>query len=257
MAIPTQYQVISPSTQTIIGGGHLHTPPSIFQHMMGQHNPEHQPGSWDQVPQVPPMYMPWSVPSLQQSRLVTFTGEQQQQTCGPMVHQKRKLDITDVESSRKQFISEEKMAAHFRDMHISSHYTPTLGPSTSSACPPSQPSTSTTSEVEIDSTPVNLQDGKSMHPRLVISEELKRLQNEPLLPASLLSKLERPSMALVLWEPPTRHLRLPLHQHPPAQPSTSTAEEDDNNNNIDNNNEQIPDLNQAYSSTVQLEPMDL
>ncbi|XP_015113053.1 uncharacterized protein LOC107038470 isoform X2 [Diachasma alloeum] len=230
--------------------------------MMGQHNPQHQPGSWDQIPQVPPMYMPWSVPSLQQSQLVRFTGERQQQTCGPMVHQKRKLDVPDVIETRptKQFISEEKMAAHFRNMHISSHYSPTPVPSTSSACSPPQPSTSTTTDVEIDvdPAPVNLEDGKSMHPRLVISEELKRLQNEPLLPASLLSKLERPSMALVLWEPPTRHLRLPLSQHPPAQPSTSTAEEDDNNNNIDNNNEQIPDLNQAYSSNnVELEPMDL
>ncbi|XP_011305446.1 uncharacterized protein Mst85C isoform X2 [Fopius arisanus] len=230
--------------------------------MMGQQNPYQQSGNWEQVPQVPPMYMPWSVPSLQQSQLVRFTGERQQQTCGPMVHQKRKLDVPDIVETRpsKQFISEEKMAAHFRDMHISSNYSPTPVSSTSSMCSMSQASnsTSTSVEIDVDPAPVNMEDGKSMHPRLVISEELKRLQNEPLLPASLLSKLERPSMALVLWEPPSRHLRLPFSSQPPAQPSTSTTEEDDNNNNIDNNNEQIPDLNQAYSfNNSPLELMDL
>lgn len=96
MAMPSQFQVINPPVQNPMGGAHLFTPQSIFQHMMGQHNMPHEPGSWTQIPQVPPMYMPWRVPSLQQSQLVRFTGEQQSSTCGPIIHQKRKLDIPDV-----------------------------------------------------------------------------------------------------------------------------------------------------------------
>lgn len=75
------------------------------------------------------------------------------------------------------------MAAHFRNMHISTNYS-----STSTDCNP-QPSTSSKIDLTADTTPGNIEDGKSMHPRLVMSDELKRLQHEPLLPASLLSKL--------------------------------------------------------------------
>ncbi|KAG8236789.1 hypothetical protein J437_LFUL016281 [Ladona fulva] len=47
--------------------------------------------------------------------------------------------------------------------------------------------------------------------RLVLSEEMKNIKSEPIIPASLLTKLEKPSMALVLWQPPSgsvfKHLR--------------------------------------------------
>lgn len=70
-------------------------------------------------------------------------------------------------------------------MHISSSITSSPVASTSKV---SEPQTGINSDVdlEVDGT---LDEGKSIHPRLVMSEELKRLQQEPLLPASLLSKL--------------------------------------------------------------------
>ena len=95
MTTPTQYQVIHQPAQNAIGGTHLHTPQSIFQHMMGQQNVPHQSGPWPQMPKVPPMMMPWSIPSLQQSQLVRFTGERLQPTDTKPLHVKRKLEVPD------------------------------------------------------------------------------------------------------------------------------------------------------------------
>ena len=106
---------------------------------------------------------------------------------------------------------------------------------------------------------VDAERAKSGHPRLMLSEELKRLQQEPILPTSLLSKLERPSMALVLWEPPNKHLRiLPARDAPTPIPDTSDDNNNNNNNSNNNNNEAIPDLNQTLSSNASVfEPMEL
>ncbi|KAK2585488.1 hypothetical protein KPH14_010142 [Odynerus spinipes] len=230
-----------------MGGTHLHTPPSIFQHMMVQQGTSQQVGSWSQMPQVPPLSIPWSVPALQQPELIRFTGEQ---NYVPTLHQKRKLETPDLLDTRKtkQLITEEKMAAHFQDLHISSTYQspPDPIPSTSAASTPLEKS-----NVGMDMETANVVDADhSKSPRLILSEELKRLQQEPILPSTLLSKLERPSMALVLWEPPSKHLRiLPTRDTPTPIPSVS----DDNNNNNNNNSEGIPDLNQATS----FEPMEL
>ncbi|CAL1673040.1 unnamed protein product [Lasius platythorax] len=217
--------------------------------MMNQQNSQQQQvGSWMQMPQVPPITIPWSVPALQQQELIRFTGET---SSGPIIHQKRKLETSDVIDiyRNKQFITEEKMTAHFKSLRISSiHETESPVPSTS---------TSSSSHTQLD---MDLDDGRNtngeqltgIHPRLVLSEELKRMQEEPILPSTLLSKLERPSMALVLWEPPNRHLRiLPSRDTPTPIPSTSG---DNNNNN--NNNDATPDLN-ASSALSAFEPMEL
>lgn len=80
-----------------MGGAHLHTPPSIFQHLMGQHNPSQQGvSSWMQIPQVPPVSMPWSIPVAQQPEVIRFNGEMSQSNFGYTLHQKRKLAPSDV-----------------------------------------------------------------------------------------------------------------------------------------------------------------
>lgn len=87
----------------------------------------------------------------------------------------------------KQFITEEKMAAHFKDLHISSNYQQhSPVPSTSTADTQPLPSRELNMELEIDA--ANTDQLKS-GPRLILSEELKRLKKEPILPNSLLSKL--------------------------------------------------------------------
>jgi len=91
-----------------MGGAHLCTPQSIFQQMMNQQNPQQQQiGPWMQMPQVPPITIPWSVPALQQSELIRFTGETSgfsSQQIGPIdrhrrrmiLQQKRKLEAPDI-----------------------------------------------------------------------------------------------------------------------------------------------------------------
>lgn len=71
---------------------------------------------------------------------------------------------------------------------------------------------------------------------------------------------ERPSMALVLWEPPSKHLRIfPTRDTPTPIPNTSDDNNNnDNNNNNNNNNEAIADLNQTISNNSSIfEPMEL
>lgn len=92
IAVSTR-QMYSPPVQNAMGGANLHTPPSIFQHMMGQQSTSHQLGPWMHMPQVPPMSIPWSVPALQQPELVRFTGGA---TYEPVLHQKRKLEASDL-----------------------------------------------------------------------------------------------------------------------------------------------------------------
>ncbi|KAL6257975.1 hypothetical protein P5V15_011571 [Pogonomyrmex californicus] len=239
-----------------MGGTHLCTPQSIFQQMMNQQNPQQQQqvGPWMQIPQVPPITMPWSVPALQQSELVRFTGET---SSGPILHQKRKLEAPDVVDMRqtKQFITEEKITAHFKDLHISSNCeSENSVPSTSTAHISTSCHKQLDMDLDVDATnAIHNEQRSDLHPRLVLSEELKRMQDEPILPTTLISKLERPSMALVLWEPPNRHLRiLPTRDTPTPIPNTS----DNNNNN--NNNDTIPDLNNVLSNTTStFEPMEL
>ncbi|XP_043502644.1 peroxisomal biogenesis factor 6-like isoform X2 [Polistes fuscatus] len=230
-----------------MGGTHLHTPPSIFQHMIIQQGTSQQVGSWTQMPQVLPLSISWSVPSVQQSELIRFTGEQ---NVSSNLHQKRKLETPDLlDIKTKQLITEEKMAAHFQDLHISSSYhSQDPVPSTSMANAQFE-----NSNVEMDIETTNVVDTENIKtPRLVLSEELKRIQHESILPTTLLSKLERPSMALVLWEPPSKHLRiLPTRDIP--TPARNASDDNNNNNNNNNNSDGIPDLNQTSS----FEPMEL
>ncbi|XP_046589003.1 putative mediator of RNA polymerase II transcription subunit 26 isoform X2 [Neodiprion lecontei] len=261
---------LNPPMQSTMGGANLHTPQSVFQHMMGQQNSPQQGGPWLQMPQVPALSMPWSVPALQQPDLIRFTGERSQPAYDTMsLHQKRKLSTPDITDTRqiKQFITEEKMASHFQGLHISSNYqAQNSPPSTSTAHSPQRVCNNLeymNSNME-SAEGINLDQNDCRKPRLVISEEVRRLQEEPLIPTSLLSKLERPSMALVLWEPPSKHLArvLPVPRDTPT-PIPNFLEDGNNNNNNNNNNRNsnnnnnnngIIDLNQC---SPQLEPMEL
>lgn len=76
----------------------------------------------------------------------------------------------------KQLITEEKMAAHLSGLHISSDYR-----SYSSAKQPES-----TMDIPMEST-VSITDKLKGH-KIVLSEEIKKLQEEPLLPASLIDR---------------------------------------------------------------------
>lgn len=88
----------------------------------------------------------------------------------------------------KQFITEEKIAAHFKDLHISSNYeSESPVPSTSTAHTSS--SCHKQLDMDVEATNMNNEQTSELHPRLVLSEELKRMQEEPILPSTLISKL--------------------------------------------------------------------
>ncbi|KAJ8967196.1 hypothetical protein NQ314_003026 [Rhamnusium bicolor] len=113
---------------------------------------------------------------------------------------KRKTDSPPLQPV-KQHITEEKMAEHMSKLHINSE------------------TVSSSKESDSDRTQ-----------RLYMCEEMRKLQTESILPQSLLSQIQRPCTALVLWKPPTRLLPVPL----------ANNDIDDNEN---NNEERLPDNN--------------
>ncbi|KAJ8679082.1 hypothetical protein QAD02_014869 [Eretmocerus hayati] len=254
-----------------MGGTNLHTPQSIFQPVINHQTGQQRQAPWLTMPQIPPMSMPWSIPSLQQPDLVRFTGEGTFHSCAPFLHHKRKLDGPDITDTRpaKQLITEEKMSQHFQGLHISPHTVNAQEPGPSTSTAGNHSCVVGTKSMDLNSLNSSEVNANNWEPKLVVSEELKRLQEEPLLPPSLLSKLERPSMALVLWEPPSKHLRMlttPREASPPFPDNSTdgnnngTNPDDDDDNNGNNNNDSIPNLNQTMDVNISdptLEPMDL
>ncbi|XP_058805926.1 von Willebrand factor A domain-containing protein DDB_G0286969-like isoform X2 [Phymastichus coffea] len=249
--------------QNVMGGTQLHKPRSMFQPIMNHQQAQWIP--WNVPTEVPRMTMPWAMPASQQPDLVRFSNTASNMKAE--LHGKRKWematpDVVDFCHPRKQLITEEKMTQHFQDMHISNNtfIAQEAGPSTSTTSILSN--TVKPSSVDVDITKTVEIDENKIQPRLIISDELKNIQTDPILPSSLLSKLDRPSMALVLWEPPSKHLRLlPTPRDTPTpSPIPPSGNNNSMNTNENNNNESIPDLNQTMdviSNDPALEPMDL
>ncbi|XP_046387062.1 uncharacterized protein LOC124156519 isoform X2 [Ischnura elegans] len=186
--------------------------------------------------QIPPASMPWGIPMANQPAVVRFTAEPtpvqniiktgaEVVKFGDFVHNKRKLeDDADGLRFTKQLITEEKMAARLSEMHISSNFTghQTLPPASVSPDPKMG-----------DFSGFKPKDEDGNLKRLVLSEEMKNIKSEPIIPPSILSKLEKPSMALVLWQPPSgsifKHLRSDERFAPKAETSQSVSgmEEDE------------------------------
>ncbi|KAJ8711346.1 hypothetical protein PYW07_008588 [Mythimna separata] len=129
--------------------------------------------------------LPWGMSS--PPHLVQFTGQHAalEQKSSPVIHCKRKsLDVEPVVPA-KQLITEEKMAAHMNSLHISSEYT--------------THSLAADEVMDVGMEPPVSEKLKGH--TIVLSEELKKLQEEPLLPAALIDRLEKPHMSLVVWKP--------------------------------------------------------
>ena len=92
------------------------------------------------------------------------------------------------------------------------------------------------------------------HITIFVSRDDKALQFFPF--------REKPSMALVLWEPPSKHLRmLPTRDTPtpiPIATDNNNNSSENNNNSDDNNNADTNNLNQTIpGSSSSFEPMEL
>ncbi|CAF4884304.1 unnamed protein product [Pieris macdunnoughi] len=134
-----------------------------------------------------PTGTPWNVQSLPWSlqsppNLVHFTAQMDK----PLLHCKRKSTDLEPVIPSKQLITEEKMAAHLNSLHISADYT--------------QHSLASEDVMELAVDPVSISERLKGH-RIVLSEDLKKLKDEPLLPPTLIESIQKPQMSLVVWKP--------------------------------------------------------
>lgn len=94
----------------------------------------------------------------------------------------------------KQHITEEKMAEHMSKLHISSET-------------------------------VNAKESETNRmQRLYMCEEMRKLQSDSIIPHSLISNIQQPCKALVLWKPPTKYI-------PPGLVCSDGDEDESDNNN--------------------------
>lgn len=116
------------------------------------------------------------------------------------VHCKRKSLHLDEEMpvTIKQFISEEAMALRMTQLQISNN-------SSDDQMIPVfdlEKSDCGVSEGLVDFDPRQRQPGQPPSSVVVLSPELKKLEAEPILPKSILNRLQKPTMELVIWKPP-------------------------------------------------------
>lgn len=132
------------------------------------------------------------------------------------------------------------MAAHLNGLHISSEFT-------------AHDMDQSTSKRNISipmSYPATLQDIEEKLKRaqkITVSDVVKSIQDEPILPAAIIERFEKPCKALVVWQPPQRIADLIVSKSLREQ-QTSDDESNDNNNddsNSDNNNVEFMDENNS------------
>lgn len=166
-------------------------------------------------------------------------------------------DLTEC-PTRKQLITEEKIAAHMSRLQISR----SESPHEQTASLSTARSQSMTVENANDSIADRLKIRSDS--RLVLSEEFKNLRQQTCLPQALLEHMTKPSMAVVLWQPPRNILgeltspssgpRVRREAGPPPSPTRghsnqvrqvqfSDLEDTNNNEAMDNLNATANDAN--------------
>lgn len=122
------------------------------------------------------------------------------------------------------------MAAHLNGMHISSEFKAhDINRSAGDV------------NVSSDSVPLpypnSIQDIEEKLKRahkITVSDVVKSIQEEPLLPAAIMQRYEKPCKALVIWQPPKRITDLIVSK---SVRDEQTDDDENNDNNNDNNNE--------------------
>ncbi|XP_046452355.1 uncharacterized protein LOC124200227 isoform X1 [Daphnia pulex] len=209
--------------------------------------------TWNQHP---PESMPWG--PLPQHRVTRFSGElDTQSSCTAVSNEpmllwntpqenwklmplaspiKRKIEDPCEEQVRKQLITEDKISAHLSQLQI--------------GCPTVEHTNCRLDNMEEDSTPTTTcLEGLKIDScsKLVLSEEILNFQRENSIPASLLENFNKPSMAVVLWQP-----RNTVHQlvtSSTEEQSCRAALEENPSNGLElhedesNNNEPIDNFN--------------
>lgn len=118
------------------------------------------------------------------------------------------------------------MAAHLNGLHISSKY----------KAHDMQKSTNPSEQIDqsyksYEATLVDIEEKLKRAQKITVSDVVKTIQDEPLLPAAILSRFEKPSKALVIWQPPQRITDLIISKT--VQEKQSSDDEDVDNNNVE------------------------
>ncbi|KOB74022.1 Uncharacterized protein OBRU01_09659 [Operophtera brumata] len=155
--------------------------------------------------------------------LVQFTGQAPFKD-DKIVHCKRKSLDVEPAIPAKQLITEEKMAAHLNGLHISTEYTAHA------------PAESMDVLMESRDAGAEALGERAKGHTIVLSEEVKRIREEPILPAVLIERLKKPVMSLVVWKP--RDTILEQHKEKESKPQDEEPRKRngvlvDNNNDID------------------------
>ncbi|XP_067625610.1 uncharacterized protein Mst85C [Eurosta solidaginis] len=158
--------------------------------------------------------MPWKLASTSvgQNGIMEFSAHVTDDAQRMALHQKRKSNL-DNPIPTKQFISEEKITAHFNGLHISSDFIQNASNDSKNYMSNEEmPSTSTgkcftnLTYKDYQMTAKELEKKLRNANRITLCEELKRYQEQEkkdnFLPEALLNRIEKPCTALVLWQPP-------------------------------------------------------
>lgn len=168
-------------------------------------------------------------------------------------------------SLHKRHITDEVMANQLNGLHISRDYTTHQQQQSSSSASwedamsiESEPTTSAASNSRSSYITMSTQDFEQKLKNansITICEQISKMHNEPVLPQSLLDRIERPCLAVVLWQAPMRG-----NDPVVAGPSRDCIIENNNNNDtnskvedddcivddlLDNNNSSSVDLNSS------------
>lgn len=144
----------------------------------------------------------------------------------------------------KQLITDEKMAAHLNGMHISSEYKAhDINQTGQSSDALDIDGESSSALSPYPSTLQDIEEKLKRAQKITVSDVVKDFQDEPLLPAAILERFEKPCKALVIWQPPQRITDLIVSKSFQEQ-QTSDDESNDNNNVefLDANNDTDMDL---------------
>ncbi|GFT43209.1 uncharacterized protein NPIL_311451 [Nephila pilipes] len=128
-------------------------------------------------------------------------------------HLKRKSDLEVIDAApQKLCITEERMAARFREMHISNQFTVPSENSPFGPCgPPVECDSSEKAVTNLNQLDFILKNSEGDPTKsLVLAPELKKLvEPEKIFASTFLNKVERPSLALVPWTPNNNNLLRP------------------------------------------------
>lgn len=127
------------------------------------------------------------------------------------------------------------MAAHLNGMHISSNFT---------AHDINQSTNDEPSDFSVYSYPSSLQEIEEKLKRaqkITVSDVVKSIQDEPLLPAAIMEHLEKPCKALVIWQPPQKITDYIISKTEQQQ------QNDDDDDDADNNNVEFTDTTNTES----------